>query len=159
MIRQNYHCAQAGAGFPLPTFKAFICGPGYYCHPLTGKCATKESDDGLSDHKCGQDQEAYNEWLHTQAQNNACDKYDWPRKCSPLGRYQRSQSKSSRFTENDSRKFCVDPDGNRIFGDTSADETDVEDNDVQCRCSRKVWELNRQDRPDDIMLHCQSNVI
>ena len=79
----------------------------------------------------------------------SCTEYDWERKCTPNGRHQRSQTKSS-FGD-DSRQFCVDPNGNRIFGDSS-----IEDSEIQCRCSRKVWELIQQDRPEqDVMLHCQ----
>ena len=83
----------------------------------------------------------------------SCTEYDWERKCTPNGRHRRSQTKSS-FGD-DSRQFCVDPNGNRIFGDSSN-----QDSEIQCRCSRKVWELNQQNRPEqDVMLHCQGTYI
>ena len=129
--------------------KVLECGPGYACDEiLTGKCQLNAESP-----KCAQDQNIYNQWVEDQVPDK-CTKYDWEKRCTPNGRYQRSQSKSSRFTIDDSRKFCVDPEGNRIFGDSPPD-SNGENSNIQCRCSRKVWELNKQDRSDDVMLHCQ----
>ena len=135
------------------SFKVFQCGPGYICDESeTGKCKIK--DESLN---CAKDQYIYNQWVESQVPNN-CTEYDWEKKCTPNGHYQRSQSKSSRFTIDDSHKFCVDPEGNRIFGDSISDPEGQNSN-IQCRCSQKVWEPNQQDRSDDVMIHCQGRNI
>lgn len=52
------------------------------------------------------------------------------------------QSKSNRFKPED--KLCHDPNGNRIFG-----ESTFEDKEINCRCSRKRWEMEQGIESDE----------
>ena len=47
------------------------------------------------------------------------------------------QSKSNRFKPEG--QICYDPNGNRIFG-----EGDFGDEEINCRCSRKRWEMEQK---------------
>ena len=135
----------------IPMIKFFECGQGYLCNDTTSRCENVDVP-----HQCAQDQEAFKDWFDDQAIDNSCTRYDWEKSCTPRGYYQKQQAKYSQFIqERASRKFCVDLDGNRIFGDAS-----VNDEDMTCKCSRKVWELRQGDlgkRGDDVTIHCTSN--
>ena len=52
-------------------------------------------------------------------------------------RFSLVQSKSNRFKTMD--QMCYDPNGNRIFG-----EGEFGDEDINCRCSRKRWEMEQK---------------
>ena len=52
-------------------------------------------------------------------------------------RFSSVQSKSNRFKTED--PICYDPNGNRIFG-----ESDDGDEEINCRCSRKRWEMEQK---------------
>ena len=54
-------------------------------------------------------------------------------------RFSLIQSKSNRFQQNQDQ-FCSDPNGNRIFGESSSD-----DEEITCKCSRKRWEMEQLD--------------
>merc|ERR1712226_1060185 len=43
-------------------------------------------------------------------------------------------------------QICSDPDGNRIFGESSGDDGDEE---ITCKCSRKRWEMEQMDKKED----------
>ena len=135
----------SGGAHPVPSLLLnLLCGNFRVCHPgLWDFGATFSHNSRIL--KLGLKCSSFHK--------KSCTKYDWERKCTPNGRHRRSQTKSS-FGD-DSRQFCVDPNGNRIFGDSSN-----QDSEIQCRCSRKVWELNQQNRPEqDVMLHCQGTYI
>ena len=53
-----------------------------------------------------------------------------------INRYSPVQSKSNRFKTED--QLCYDPNGKRIFGESSSG-----DKDIHCRCSRKRWEMEQ----------------
>ena len=55
------------------------------------------------------------------------------------------QSKSNRFKAEG--QICSDPDGNRIFGESSGDDGDEE---ITCKCSRKRWEMEQMDKKEDV---------
>ena len=53
------------------------------------------------------------------------------------------QSKSNSFKKED--QICYDPNGNRIFG-----EGDFGDKEINCRCSRKRWEMEQQIETNEV---------
>ena len=60
-------------------------------------------------------------------------------------RFSSVQSKSNRFKPED--PICYDPNGNRIFG-----ESHYGDEEINCLCSRKRWEMEQKldlDSTDD----------
>lgn len=136
----------------LPVLNIFRCGPGYVCSDEK-KCDIDESSS-----QCSLDQDSYFDWLEIEGEFNNCTRYDWERSCTPNGVYTRIQSKFSKFTQQKaSRQFCVDPNGERIFGSLVID--DENENEMNCRCSRKRWELEQSEneRHNDVTLHCQTN--
>ncbi len=140
----------------VPIIKLFKCGQGYFCNDTLLTCQAEEG----SANACAQDEIAYDNWFQSQGQTNTCDYYDWPKSCRPDGFYRRTASKFSVFVEEKAkRKFCVDPLGNRIFGDDKSAENEANQNEMNCKCSRKSWELNQaaNRRKNDVTLHCQAN--
>lgn len=134
-----------------PVIQVFQCGPGYVCQEDEEGLHRCEVEKSYLD--CAMDQATYQDWWDTQAESNTCTRYDWEKSCTPKGNYARIQAKFSKFTQQKAeRKFCVDPKGNRIFGAGSA-----EDEEMNCRCSRKAWELQSEQTGDRITIHCQDN--
>ena len=57
-------------------------------------------------------------------------------------RFSLIQSKTNRFKPED--QICYDPNGNRIFGESS-----FGDDEINCRCSRKRWEMEQNVQSGD----------
>ena len=152
MIQRSPYITNTQGPLKIPVFKIHECGPpdsSYQC--VNGFCAV---EDPLDEEKCAADQAEFVQWQHDEVEANACSKYLWEKKCNPSGQYQRVQAKYSEFTTKPHRKFCVDPLGNRIFGDAEFDDEDTE---INCLCSRKIWELENILLQDDVTLLCGEN--
>ena len=52
------------------------------------------------------------------------------------------QSKSNQFKSE--APICSDPNGKRIFGESS-----FGDEEITCKCSRKRWEMEQMDKKED----------
>ena len=134
----------------IPLLKIHQCGPpnsAYQC--ISGTCSVKDPSE---EEKCAKDEDEFAQWQQDEVEANACTKYLWEKECNPSGQYQRVQAKYSEFTTKPHRKFCVDPFGNRIFGDAAFDDAEI-----NCLCSRKIWELENVLHQDEVTLHCESN--
>ena len=128
----------------LPTLKLFSCGDGYACDDKASQACDVHILEPPEKYLCASSEKQYQSWFTSQGESNTCEYYDWLRQCNPQGQYGKIQAKTSPFTESkDARRFCVDPKGNRIFGDAPIDKEGSEDFDINCKCSRKVWELKQ----------------
>ena len=152
MIQRIPYITNTEGPINIPVFKIHQCGPpdsAYQC--VSGLCTVKDPSE---DEKCATDQAEFVQWQHDEVEANACTKYLWEKKCNPSGQYQRIQAKYSEFTTKPHLKFCVDPKGNRIFGDAKFDD---EASEMNCLCSRKIWELENISSRNDVTLHCRDD--
>ena len=129
-------------GAKFPSLTLFQCAPGYRCDSGdTKRCVLDKKP-----YQCNENYKDYREWLDQVYDEKKCDFYLWENNCSPDGQYSRIQKKSNPYIEKKNiNKYCVDPYGNRIFGQATfmSNENDETENEMNCKCSRKVWELEK----------------
>ncbi|KAK3872394.1 hypothetical protein Pcinc_022521 [Petrolisthes cinctipes] len=80
------------------------------------------------------------------------DDYRWRPVCDQDGQYAEKQCKG---VAEEKRCICVDPYGNRIFGDAFPSNEEEYDN-MNCKCSREVWERQIAGE-SSVTLHCAVN--
>nr|ALO17560.1 thyroglobulin-like protein [Penaeus monodon] len=80
------------------------------------------------------------------------DDYRWRPTCTKEGFFTEKQCKGPLGEQ---RCVCVDPDGNRLYGDAFSYQEDLFDS-MNCKCSRRVWEL-QQAGEKSVTLHCAAN--
>ncbi|XP_047470287.1 uncharacterized protein LOC125025967 [Penaeus chinensis] len=80
------------------------------------------------------------------------DDYRWRPTCSNEGFFTEKQCKGP---PGEQRCVCVDPDGNRLYGDAYPYQEELYDS-MNCKCSRRVWEL-QQAGEKSVTLHCAAN--
>lgn len=80
------------------------------------------------------------------------DDYRWRPTCSREGFFAEKQCKGPLGEQ---RCVCVDPDGNRLYGDAFSYQEELY-NTMNCKCSRRVWEL-QQAGEKSVTLHCAPN--
>ncbi|KAK4316469.1 hypothetical protein Pmani_012371 [Petrolisthes manimaculis] len=81
------------------------------------------------------------------------DDYRWRPVCDQDGQYAEKQCKG---VAEEKRCICVDPYGNRIFGDAFPSNREAYDN-MNCKCSREVWERQIAGGESSVTLHCAVN--
>merc|ERR1719334_2842587 len=147
----------------VPVYDLYECGLDSNC--VDNTCQLMNSEYV----KCSKDLQAFKDWderaTEGDCSNDLTDNkndtiMEWERKCTNKGRYSTIQSKSNQYQKNRDQ-FCSDPEGNRIFGESSA-----EDETITCMCSRKRWEMEQMDNPtkdnigalfttrNDVTIHC-----
>ncbi|XP_063592346.1 uncharacterized protein LOC134769534 [Penaeus indicus] len=80
------------------------------------------------------------------------DDYRWRPVCSPDGTYEPKQCKGP---ASEARCFCVDPDGNTIFGSAFPEQEELLST-MNCQCSRLAW-AREAARDRTATLHCALN--
>lgn len=113
--------------------------------------------EGAANSMCKYVREAYDDAVSSGTYISFRDDYRWKPECTPEGYYAEKQCKGP---IGEQRCVCVDPDGNSIYGRVIPQLQPELYQNMTCKCSRKVWELNQQE-DDEIglltTLHCTEN--
>lgn len=124
------------------------CNHTYFC-TSQHKCQPNSQDKG-----CLLTQQKYDDAINSDAYLPYRDDYRWRPDCTPQNEYEAKQCKGPRG-EQDKRCVCVDPEGNRIYGEAFPEQKQLY-NSMNCKCSRRVWELQQAGKTT-ITLHCLEN--